>query len=231
MRPAKGGGGVKIYLDTARIEEVRQAARWGILAGVTTNPTLLAGAGAADVREVIREIAATADGPVSMEAVAQTADGMVAEGRQFAAWDERVVVKIPMTAEGLEAVSRLSADGIATNVTLVFSPAQALLAARAGARYVSPFVGRLDDTAWDGMQLVRDVVEIFRRHGIGTEVIAASIRHPVHVVEAARAGAHIATLPFKVLEAIIRHPLTDTGVERFLADWRRLQQQAALVGR
>lgn len=215
---------MRLYVDTANVEEVREAAGWGILAGVTTNPTLVAKEGR-DFTQVLREITGLVDGPVSAEVVSQDADGMVAEAEPLTAVHPNIVIKVPMTAEGLKAVHRLAGRGVRTNVTLVFSANQALLAARAGASYVSPFVGRLDDINMDGMHVVRDCVEIFDIHGIETEVIAASIRHPAHVTEAAKAGAHIATCPFKVLQQCIQHPLTDAGLKRFLADWQSLRSR------
>ncbi|MBO8142276.1 MAG: fructose-6-phosphate aldolase [Firmicutes bacterium] len=213
---------MKFFIDTANVDEIRTVNEWGILAGVTTNPTLVAKEGR-DFREVIREICALVDGPVSAEVVATDAAGMIREGEEYAAWADNVVVKVPLTADGLKATRALAEKGIKTNVTLVFSPNQALMAARAGAAYVSPFLGRLDDISFDGMQLVRDVVEIFWIHDIETEVIAASIRHPLHMVEAAKAGAHIATAPFRVYQQMLKHPLTDIGLERFLADWQKAQ--------
>ena len=210
---------MKIFIDTADINEIREIAQWGVLSGATTNPSLLAKAGG-EPEEVIREICELVGGPVSAEVVATDAEGMIAEARRLAKIHPNVVVKIPMTEEGLKAVSALSAEGIATNVTLVFSAPQGLLAARAGARYVSPFIGRVDDIGHDGMETVRQLAEIFDIHGIETEIIAASIRHPRHIIEAALAGAHIATVPPKVLRQLVKHPLTDRGLERFLADWR-----------
>ncbi len=210
---------MKIFIDTADINEIREIAQWGVLSGATTNPSLLAKAGG-EPEEVIREICELVKGPVSAEVVATDAEGMVAEARRLAQIHPNVVVKIPMTEEGLKAVSRLSAEGIATNVTLVFSAPQGLLAARAGARYVSPFIGRVDDIGHDGMETVRQLAEIFALHDIETEIIAASIRHPRHIIEAALAGAHIATVPPKVLRQLVKHPLTDRGLEKFLADWR-----------
>ena len=177
-------------------------------------------------KDVIEEICSIVDGPVSAEVIALEADAMVREARELASWADNVVIKIPMTCDGLKAVAELSREGIHTNVTLVFTPAQALLAARAGASYVSPFVGRLDDIASDGMRLVADIAEIFAMHGIDTEIIAASIRHPMHVIEAAKAGAHIATVPFSVLKSMVAHPLTDKGIERFLADWKSATERS-----
>jgi transaldolase len=215
---------MKIFIDTANIEEIRTAASLGVLDGVTTNPSLVAKEGR-PFREVLLEICGEVRGPVSAEAVSMTAEALIEEGRELAAIHEGIVVKVPMTAEGLKAVHALAAHGIRTNVTLVFSPTQALLAAKAGAAYVSPFVGRLDDQGQAGMDLVRQILPIFRNYGFATEVIVASIRHPIHVVEAALAGAHVATIPWKVIEAMARHPLTDLGIERFLADWDRYRKQ------
>jgi len=215
---------VKFFIDTANVDEIRTVNEWGILAGVTTNPTLVAKEGR-DFEEVIKEICAIVDGPVSAEVLATDAEGMIREAEVYASWADNVVIKVPLTAEGLKATSALAKKGIKTNVTLIFSPNQALMAARAGASYVSPFLGRLDDISYDGMQLVRDVVEIFWTHDIETEVIAASIRHPLHMVEAAKAGAHIATAPFKVYQQMLKHPLTDIGIQRFLEDWQKAQAE------
>jgi len=209
---------MRFFLDTAEVDEIRKAARWGVISGVTTNPTLVAKSNQ-DLKSVISEICDIVEGPVSAEVVSVDVDGMVREGRDLAAIHGNVVVKIPMTAEGMAAVRVLSDDGIDVNVTLVFSPQQALLAAAAGAAYVSPFVGRLDDIGEDGIGLVSDIAEVFALQDIPVEIIAASIRHPRHVIDAALAGADIATVPFVVLEKCFRHPLTDSGIERFLADW------------
>ncbi|MBX6396220.1 MAG: fructose-6-phosphate aldolase [Alicyclobacillaceae bacterium] len=214
---------MKIFVDSANIDEIRRAHEWGVVAGVTTNPSLVAKEGR-DFFETLREITSVVQGPVSAEVISLDAEGMLEEGRKLAAIAENIVIKVPMTAEGLKAVHAFAKEGIQTNVTLIFSANQALLAARAGASYVSPFVGRLDDISHDGIALIREVAGIFRLHGIGTQIIAASIRHPVHVTQAALAGAHIATLPYAVLERLIRHPLTDQGIERFLADWGKMQQ-------
>lgn len=216
---------MEFYLDTASVAEIKEAASWGILAGVTTNPTLVSKEGRPFVR-ILEEICSIVKGPVSAEVVGQDAETMVKEARELSRIAPNIVVKIPITVEGLKAVSRVSREGIRTNVTLVFTPMQALLAARAGASFVSPFVGRLDDIGHTGLDVVRDTVEIFDVHGIETRVIAASIRHPLHVLEAARAGAHIATMPFAVLKALVQHPLTDKGIERFLADWAKVPQEA-----
>lgn len=211
-------------MDTANIEEIRQAAALGVIHGVTTNPSLVAKEGR-DFKEVVREITTIVDGPVSAEVLSLEAEGMVAEARELAAIHPNVVIKVPITAEGLKAVKALNLEGIRTNVTLVFSPNQALLAALAGASFVSPFVGRLDDVGHDGMELVSDIVEIFSYYDFSTEVIAASIRHPLHVVASARAGAHIATIPYKVLLQMLKHPQTDAGIKQFLADWAKLEKR------
>lgn len=215
---------MEFFLDTASVEEVREAARWGVIAGVTTNPSLMAREGHRDFAETIRTIANIVDGPISAEVVSIKAEEMVEEGRRYSAWHPNVVVKIPMIPDGLEAINILSSENIRVNTTLIFSANQALLAARAGAFIVSPFVGRMDDISEDGMQVVRDIVEIFRTHGIATRVLAASIRHPRHITEAAKAGAHIATVPLAVLKQAMRHPLTDSGLDRFLKDWARYRE-------
>lgn len=212
---------MRLFLDTADVEEIRKGVELGVISGVTTNPSLVARV-KRPLREVVREICALVPGPVSAEVLARDTAGMVEEARQLAAIAPNVVVKIPITEEGLRAVKALAGKGIATNVTLVFSPNQALLAALAGATYVSPFVGRLDDVGADGMEVVRTTVSIFRQYGFSTQVIAASIRHPMHVVAAAQAGAPVATLPYGVLMQMLRHPLTDVGIERFLADWAKV---------
>lgn len=211
---------MRFFLDTANISELMEAEKLGIMAGVTTNPSLIAKEGR-NIKEVIQEICQITAGPVSAEVIATDAEGMIEEARELAAIAANVVVKIPMTAEGLKAVHVLAEEGIQSNVTLVFSANQALLAAQAGAAYVSPFAGRLDDIGYDGIALVRQIVDIFELHGILTEVIAASIRHPLHVTQAAEAGAHIATVPYKVLQQMINHPLTTSGIEKFLADWAK----------
>lgn len=209
---------MKIFLDTANVEEIRRAAELGLVDGVTTNPTLIAKEGKRH-RHVIEEIAKAVKGPISVEGNGTTADELVEEGEEFAKWAPNVVVKIPMTKEGMRAVRLLSKKGIKTNVTLVFSANQALFAAKAGATYVSPFIGRLDDIGQDGMGLIRDIVEIYRNYGYKTEIIVASVRHPLHVIESAKAGAHIATIPAGVLELMWKHPLTDSGIERFSKDF------------
>lgn len=209
---------MKLFIDTANVDEIRQASELGVICGVTTNPSLIAKEGRV-FADVVREITKIVDGPISAEVVASEADGMVAEATELTKIHKNIVIKIPMTAEGLKAVRRLSAMGVHTNVTLIFSPAQALLAARAGATYVSPFVGRLNDISSDGNTLVEAIAKIFSLHGIKTEIIAASIRGPEDVVDVALAGAHIATVPYKVICQMIAHPLTDAGIERFMKDW------------
>lgn len=212
---------MKFFLDTADIGEIKEVNSWGILSGVTTNPSLVMKSGR-KFKEVVSEIASVVDGPISAEAVSDDADGMMKEAREYSRWHENIVVKIPMTAEGLKAVRRCVDDGIKTNVTLVFSVPQALLAAAAGATYISPFVGRVDDTAWEGMELIRDLAPILDYYEYETQIIAASIRHPLHVLDAARAGAHIATIPYKVALQMIKHPLTDAGISKFKEDWARV---------
>ncbi|MBC1782756.1 fructose-6-phosphate aldolase [Listeria welshimeri] len=209
---------MRFFIDTANVEEIKKANRMGFIAGVTTNPSLVAKEGR-DFNEVIQEITSIVDGPISGEVVSLEADEMIEEGRVIAKIHPNMVVKIPMTGEGLAAVKVLTEEGIKTNVTLVFSATQALLAARAGATYVSPFLGRLDDIGDDGLVLIRDIAEIFEIHGISTEIISASVRHPIHVIECAKAGADIATVPYKVFEQMLKHPLTDSGIDKFLADW------------
>ena len=212
---------MKFFIDTANVEDIRKANDMGIICGVTTNPSLIAKEGR-DFNQVIKEIASIVDGPISGEVKATTTDaeGMIKEGREIAAIHPNMIVKIPMTTEGLKAVKVLTAEGIKTNVTLIFSANQALLAARAGATYVSPFLGRLDDISVCGTDLIRDIVEIFEVAGIDTEIIAASVRHPMHVTECALAGADIATVPFKVLEQMTHHPLTDAGIVKFQNDYK-----------
>ena len=211
---------MRIFLDTANLEEIRQAALWGVVEGVTTNPSLAAMENE-KFSMVLPEICRLIDGPISAEVIAQNYGVMVEEARQLALVHENIVVKIPITLEGLRAIHTLAGDGIKTNATLVFSVNQALLAARAGASYVSPFVGRLDDIGFEGVTLVRDIAAVFERYQIKTELIAASIRHPEHVTAVALAGAAIATIPFKVLKQMVKHPLTDLGIERFLLDWQK----------
>jgi len=212
---------MKFFVDTANVEEIRKANDMGIICGVTTNPSLIAKEGR-DFNQVIAEIASIVDGPISGEVKATTTDaeGMIKEGREIAAIHPNMVVKIPMTVEGLKAVKVLHAEGIKTNVTLIFSAAQALLAARAGATYVSPFLGRLDDISMPGIDLINEITEIFMMHDIQTEIVAASIRNPIHVIDCAKAGADIATVPYKVLEQMTKHPLTDQGIAKFQTDYK-----------
>ena len=209
---------MKIFIDTANVDDIRKANDLGVICGVTTNPSLIAKEGR-DFKEVVTEITSIVDGPISAEVISLEADGMVSEAEELVKIHKNIVIKIPMTLEGLKAVKILSSKGIKTNVTLIFSATQALLAARAGATYVSPFLGRLDDIGMNGLNLIEEIVDIFDMHNIETEIIAASIRHPVHVVEAARLGAHIATIPYSVIVQMSKHPLTDAGIERFLKDW------------
>ncbi len=213
-----------IFLDTANVEEIKKASKLGVIRGVTTNPTLLSKEGTSDYEMVVKNICAIISGPVSAEVLAEDVEGMLAEARIKATWAPNVKIKIPVTEAGLEAISILSKEGIEINMTLCFSVNQALLGALAGATYVSPFVGRLDDIGQDGMELVQDIVELYEHYNMPTKVIAASIRHPLHCISAARAGAHIATIPYKVLLQMIHHPLTDIGIERFLADYKRVSQ-------
>ncbi len=209
---------MKLFIDTANIDEIKEAASWGILDGVTTNPSLIAKEGR-DFQQVIKEIVDIVDGPISAEVIALDGDKMVDEGEELAKIHDNIVVKVPMTKEGLKATKALAEKGIKVNVTLVFSANQALLAAKAGAAYVSPFLGRVDDIGTTGMNLVEEIIRIFDTYGYETETIAASIRHPLHVTDAALAGSHVATVPFKVLKMMTDHPLTDIGIEKFLADW------------
>lgn len=211
---------MKLYLDTANLEEIRQAAQWGVLSGITTNPSLAAREDE-DFTKILPSICELVDGPVSAEVISLEYEGMIKEARKLAAVHPNVVIKIPIIPEGMRAVKALSAEGIRVNVTLIFSVNQILLAARAGAAYVSPFVGRLDDIGNSGIELVRDIVDVINLHNLDIEVIAASIRHPEHVSAAALAGAHIATIPFKVLRQMFKHPLTDLGIESFLSDWKK----------
>ncbi len=210
---------MKLYIDTANVEHIREMASLGILAGVTTNPTLIAKEGR-DFKTVIEEITTLVDGPISGEVISLDAEGMIREGREIAAIHPNLVVKLPMTPAGLEAVHALTKDNIKTNVTLIFSASQALFAAKAGATYVSPFVGRLDDMGQDGIQLVADIRMILDQYDLPTEIISASIRHPQHIAQSALAGAHIATIPYDVFKKAFKHPLTDQGIDAFLADWK-----------
>ena len=217
---------MKIFLDTADIDEIRIAARWGVLDGVTTNPSLYAKVGGS-YEDILREICRLTSGPVSAEVVADDVEGMLKEGRAFAKLARNIVVKVPMSEEGLEAISRFAQEGIKTNCTLIFTSNQGLLAAKAGATLISPFVGRLDDINQDGMIVIRELVEMFAIHDMDAQVLAASIRHPQHVTQAALAGSHIATLPMKVLQQMVHHPLTDKGIATFRADWDKARVAAA----
>ena len=210
---------MKFFLDTANVEYIKEVNEMGVICGVTTNPSLVAKEGR-DFNEVIKEITSIVDGPISGEVISEDAEGMIKEGREIAKIHKNMIVKIPMTAEGLKATKVLASEGIKTNVTLIFSVNQALLAANAGATYVSPFLGRIDDISMDGMNLVRDIAEIFALHGIETQIIAASVRNPIHVIEAAKAGADIATVPYNLIMQMLKHPLTDQGLEKFKADWK-----------
>ena len=209
---------MRFFLDTANVDYIREVNEMGVICGVTTNPSLVAKEGR-DFKEVIKEITGIVDGPISGEVVSEDAEGMIKEGREIAKIHKNMIVKIPMTGEGLKATKVLASEGIKTNVTLIFSATQALLAANAGATYVSPFLGRVDDISMVGMDLVRDIAEIFAIHGIETEIIAASVRNPIHVIEAAKAGADIATVPYNLVKQMLKHPLTDQGLEKFKADW------------
>jgi transaldolase len=215
---------MKIFIDTANIEQIKEVNSWGILDGVTTNPSLIAKE-KKDFATIVNEICEVVDGPISVEVISLKAEGMFAEGMKLAAVNENIVIKVPMTEEGLKATKLLSNGGVAVNMTLIFSANQALLAAKAGARYVSPFVGRLDDVGQDGMALVSDIMDILDNYDFDTEVIVASVRDPIHVADAARMGAHIATIPFDVLKKMFKHPLTDIGIERFLKDWEKVSKQ------
>lgn len=215
---------MKLFIDTANVEHIREANDLGVICGVTTNPSLIAKEGR-DFIEVVKEITSIVDGPISAEVISLEHEGMIKEARELAKIHKNIVIKIPMTLEGLKAVKVLTSEGIKTNVTLIFSAAQALLAARAGATYVSPFLGRLDDIGAEGMNLIEEIVEIFNVHGIETEIIAASIRNPLHVINAARIGADIATVPYDVIVQMSKHPLTDNGIARFLKDWESVPKK------
>jgi transaldolase len=217
-------GAMKIFLDTASLKEIRDAAALGVIDGVTTNPTLLSKE-SGEPEEILVQICETVNGPISAEVVATDAEGMVREGRHWAGVHRNIVVKCPCTTEGLKATKTLSGEGIRINMTLVFSVPQALLAAKAGASFCSPFVGRLDDIATPGMDVVRDIVQIYRTYSFPCEVLAASLRHPMHVVEAARAGAHIGTMPYAVFTSLVKHPLTDIGLKKFLDDWEKARKE------
>ncbi len=212
---------MKIFLDTANVDEIKEANSWGIIDGVTTNPSLIAREGR-DFKEVVEEICSIVDGPISAEVVSMDAKGMIKEARELVKIHDNITIKIPMCPEGLKATKELALRGIKTNVTLIFSPNQALLAAKAGATFVSPFIGRLDDNGHEGMQIVRDIVQIYMNYAYDTEIIVASVRNPIHVIDSAKAGAHIATIPFKVLKLMAAHPQTEIGIEKFLADWDKV---------
>ena len=212
---------MKLFVDTGRIDEVRKAAEWGILDGVTTNPSLIAQAGRGFKETVLEICSILPNGSISAEVVGTTVEEILREGREIASWSPNIVVKVPMTPAGIAATRQLTREGVRVNMTLVFSPTQALLAAKAGASYISVFVGRVDDVSSEGMRTIEDAVQIVENYGFDSEVLVASIRHPMHVVEAARLGAHIATMPFKVMEQLFQHPLTDIGLKRFLDDWNK----------
>jgi transaldolase len=212
---------MKFFIDTANLEEIREAAEMGLIDGVTTNPSLIAREGDVDFKQHIAKICSLIDGDVSAEVTAIDTEGMLGEGRELAKIADNVVIKVPLTLDGLKATRAFRADDIKVNVTLCFSAAQALLAAKAGATYISPFIGRLDDISTNGMQLITDIVSIYDNYGYATEVLAASIRHPMHIVDCALAGADVATIPFKVIKQLVQHPLTDKGLEAFLADWNK----------
>lgn len=219
---------MRFFLDTANLEELKAGARWGIVDGVTTNPTLIAREGVA-LEEQVAKICEIINGDISAEVVATDTDGMLTEGRKLAKIHKNIVVKVPLTRDGIRACSMLSREGIRVNVTLCFSAGQALLAAKAGAYFVSPFVGRIDDSGWNGMELIRDITLIYKNYGFATQVLAASLRHSGHVIDAAKAGAHIGTMPFKVLDSLFNHPLTDKGVEQFLKDYDKVFHNAPAV--
>jgi transaldolase len=221
---------MKFFLDTANLEELRKGTEWGIVNGVTTNPTLIAREGTTTA-EQINKICEIVDGDVSAEVISTNTEGMLGEGRQLAQMHENVVVKVPLTRDGIKACSTLSQEGIRVNVTLCFSAGQALLAAKAGAYIVSPFIGRIDDIGWEGMNLIREIVTIYRNYGFPTQILAASLRSPTHVIESAKAGAHIGTMPFKVLDMLFNHPLTDIGLAQFLNDYKKVADQPVVLSR
>ena len=214
---------MKFFIDTANINEIKEAASYGLLDGVTTNPSLVAKEGK-NFHELLNEIVKIVDGPISAEVVSTDYDGIMKEAHKLAKIHKNIVVKVPLIKEGIKAVKSLSGEGINTNVTLCFSPSQALLAAKAGATYISPFVGRLDDISHDGMELIQQIIQIYNNYNFKTQVLVASIRHPLHVVDAALMGAHVATMPFDVINKLFKHPLTDLGLEKFLSDWKKLNQ-------
>lgn len=214
---------MKLFIDTANVDEISEIAQWGVLSGVTTNPSLIAKEGR-NFQEVVKEICSIVDGPISAEVVSMDAEGMVKEAQELSKIHPNIIIKVPMMEEGLKAVKILESEkNIKTNVTLTFSANQALLAAKAGASFVSPFIGRIDDIGHDGVEVVADTVQVFAQHGIETEIIAASIRHPLHVLEVAKAGSDIATVPYNVLKKMVKHPLTDAGIDKFLADWETVK--------
>ena len=217
---------MKFFLDTANLDEIKQGVAWGLVDGTTTNPSLVAKEGV-DFHTRIKEICAIVNGSVSAEVTATDYEGMIKEGHILAKLHDNVTVKVPLIPDGIRACRTLSQEGIKVNVTLCFSASQALLAAKSGATYISPFVGRLDDISEDGMNLVRDIVQIYKNYGYATQVLAASLRHPMHVVESAKAGAHVGTMPFNVLKMLFNHPLTDIGLKKFLADWEKVKEQVA----
>jgi len=219
----QGGLKMKLFIDTANVDEIREIASWGIVDGVTTNPSLIAKEGRV-FKDVVREICEIVDGPISAEVISETAEGMIPEGLDLAAIHKNITIKVPMTAEGLKATRAFADKGIKTNVTLVFSPMQALLAAKAGATFISPFLGRLDDISHNGMDLIQQIGIIFDNYGYETQIIAASVRHPVHMVDCALSGAHVATVPYKVIKQLVKHPLTDIGIEKFLADAQKIPE-------
>lgn len=215
---------MKFFIDTANIAEIKKAQEWGLVDGVTTNPSLVSKEGR-EFKDLIKDICSIVDGPISAEAISLDAEGMIKEARELSKIHKNIVVKIPMTLEGLKAVKVVAKEGIKTNVTLVFSPTQALMAAKAGATYASPFVGRLDDISQNGMELIDQIMTIYENYDFATEVIVASIRHPMHVVDAALTGAHVATIPFKVIEQLSKHPLTDIGIDKFMKDWEKVPKK------
>jgi transaldolase len=224
MFKIKRNNDMKIFLDTANVAEIKEAVSWGIIDGVTTNPSLIAKE-KRDFKELLQEICSIVDGDVSAEVISTDFEGMVKEARELVKIADNIVVKIPLIKDGLRAVKFLKGEGIRANVTLCFSPTQALLAAKAGAYYISPFIGRLDDISSDGMNLIRQIVQIYRNYNFETKVLVASVRHPMHVVEAALIGADVVTMPFKVLEQLVKHPLTDIGLERFISDWEKARAE------
>lgn len=212
---------MKIFLDTANIDEIRKACSWGIIDGITTNPSLISKENK-DFRETVLEICDICKGPISAEVLSLDVDEIIKEARQISKWSDNIVIKVPLIQDGIKAISVLSKEGIKTNATLVFSTNQAILACKAGATYLSPFVGRVDDIGWNGMELIKEIMTVINNYGYKSQVISASIRHPMHVTESAKAGAHVATIPYKVLEQMFKHPLTDIGVQKFIEDWKKV---------